>query len=213
MAASPCLLHVAVAGISTEAAGCTSFCTAVCPTVSGPRREAMLCLRRHLQASFSGIRLQHDHRHKTQALRIRCNGCHAEGLLLKMEDRCASQHLIISVADAPKPLLGKPSSSTARAPVDNCCTAQLGDASQQQQQQQQRPGGTLQCGLSVECLVISVWDDERRRLLGGGHRSSRPAELCRLYLDRLAVSANRALAPGACLLACCLLSRACPVHS
>ena len=63
-----------------------------------------------------------------------------------------------------------------------------------QQQQQQQPKAAVH--VAIECLVISVWDDEKGRLLGHAGKLGRPAELCCIFWDHLHVSLDRALPTG-----------------
>ena len=110
-----------------------------------------------------------------------------------MATKCATQHITVSlpsgattISSGPDPAVAALSSSRALLPC------------QQQQQQQQQQHTQVQCQMVIECVVVSVWDDERRRLLGctAGRSPAldpapAPAELCCVYWDNLSVEITR----------------------
>ena len=123
-----------------------------------------------------------------------------------MEDRCASQHLTICLADssaAERSSVPDPAQSATSTSASVAHMSQSHQPIQEQEQQQhqqlqpQQPAAVgLQCRLLIECLVISVWDDERGRLLGCSKQGNQPSELCCIYWDQLNISATRALTAG-----------------
>ena len=110
----------------------------------------------------------------------------AGGLLIKVNTKCATQHVTISLQS---------SSTTVSSGVDSATDASSSSKSSPQQQQQQHARVQLQ--MAVECVVVSMWDDERRRLLGGASSSGMaPAELCCVYCDDLSLQVTRQPAPS-----------------
>ena len=108
----------------------------------------------------------------------------AGALMVAVQTKCASQHITVSVRQSHDAL------SSVESEADALHACDLPSHQQQHPQQQQHgcssPG--VQLHVAIECLVISVWDDERRRLLGGGSQGSQgAAELCCIYWDRLSL--------------------------
>ena len=123
-----------------------------------------------------------------------------------VETRCATQHLTLSLQDDTAP--DSPVYLTAAGLSPSQLPAQHQHQQQQQyhqphqqqqqhrqqqpQQQQQQVQARLQCEVTIECVVVSVWDDERRRLLGGNAGTgAAPAELCCIYWDNLHLHLTR----------------------
>ena len=73
---------------------------------------------------------------------------------------------------------------------------------QQQPQRQVAVHAPMHFQLAVECLVLSVWDDERSKLLGvrAGPEAKHCSELCCLYWDGLTATCLKAPLTGD---ACC----------
>ena len=124
---------------------------------------------------------------------------------MKMEDRGASHHLTISLPEtATAKTVPLPNAPDAAATVDysgillenNQQQHQHEHHQQHEQQQQQQAEAGLHCQLLIECLVVSVWDDERGRLLGQASGGNQPSELCCIYWDQLNISTDRALTTG-----------------
>ena len=69
---------------------------------------------------------------------------------------------------------------------------------QQAVEQHLRMACPVRCQLALDCLVVSVWDDERGHLLRGRPPSvqGEQAELCCLYLDSLTASCSRLPSSG-----------------
>ena len=103
--------------------------------------------------------------------------------MVAVQTKCASQHITVSVAH------GQHTLPSIEAEADALHAPDF--PSQQQQQQQQGSGSGVQLHVTIECLVISVWDDERRRLLGCHGQGSRAAELCCIYWDQLSLCLTR----------------------
>ncbi|DBA79124.1 TPA: Protein argonaute-3, variant 2 [Trebouxia sp. C0004] len=127
----------------------------------------------------------HSADHWSSALLIKPGQHQAGNLVMTVDTNCASQHITLSLKGSHHP------------------SADSGDAtwlepawpSQQQQQLQEEGGAGMQLQVTIECLVISVWDDERRRLLGGPSQG-RSAELCCICWDCLTLCLSRLPSTG-----------------
>ena len=122
--------------------------------------------------------------------------CSAGRLLIHVATKCATQHITVSWQ----------ASSATLWPALNPAVAALTfpqasvPRQQQKMNQQQQQHSSLQFQMMIECVVVSVWDDERRRLLGGTAGGSpalalapapAPAELCCVYWDNLSLEVTR----------------------
>ena len=121
----------------------------------------------------------------------------AGAMTVAVQIKCASQHITVSVRQS------HDTSSPVESEADalHACDLPSHHHQQQQQQQQQQHGcgPGVQLHVAVECLVICVWDDERRRLLGGRSQGSGAAELCCIYWDHLSLSLIRGPSAGQAL--------------
>lgn len=119
---------------------------------------------------------------------------HAGAVMVAVQTKCASQHITVSVRQSHDTL------SSIESEADSFTARDLPSHQQQQQQQPHQHGCSspgVQLHVAVECLVISVWDDERRRLLGGRSQGSQgAAELCCIYWDRLSLCFIRTSSTG-----------------
>ena len=113
--------------------------------------------------------------------------CPAGRVLISVATKCATHHITVCLLA---------NTTTVSPGLDPTAAAMSSSRALQPQQQQQQP--QLQCQVVIECLVLSVWDDERRRLLGGnaGCRPAldpalAPAELCCVYWDGLTAEVTR----------------------
>ncbi len=108
---------------------------------------------------------------------------------MTVDTKCASQHVTLSLQGSHHP---SPSADSGDAALLVPAWPSL---QQQQQQQQQKGGAGMQLQVAIECLVISVWDDERRRLLGGPSQG-RGGELCCIWWDCLTLCLSRIPSTG-----------------
>lgn len=149
--------------------------------------------------------------------------CTAGKLLLMVETCCATQHLSFSLQDDAAPVYPvdsvSPGFSPSQLPVQHQHRQyhqpeqqQHQNQEQQQLQQQQHPRlqhhqqqgkqqqpvpARVQCQVVIECVVVSVWDDERQRLLSGSAGAgAAPAELCCIYWDSLDLHLTRLPSSG-----------------
>ena len=140
---------------------------------------------------------------------VRCSLCMTSYILfagefnVHVESRCATQHITFSSQGAvaqPKP---QPQLAQQQLPQQQLQQQHQYELSQGQQQQEQRQqqhqqvavqaAAPVRFQLAIECLVLSVWDDERSRLLGveAGTEAKHCSELCCFYWDGLTATCIR----------------------
>ncbi len=109
---------------------------------------------------------------------------------MTVDTKCTTQHITLSLQGSHHP---PPSADSGDAAF--LVPAWPSQQQQQQQQQHQEGGAEMQLQVAIERLVISVWDDERRQLLGGPSQG-RSAELCCICWDRLTLCLSRLPSTG-----------------
>ncbi|KAL3150506.1 hypothetical protein ABBQ32_000324 [Trebouxia sp. C0010 RCD-2024] len=117
----------------------------------------------------------------------------ADRLIVQVETKCATQHITISQQITATTVFSglDPPAAAAPAALLSSAASEPPPPPPQQQQQQQRHV-RVQCQVAIECVVLSVWDDERRRLLAGrAGKGPAPAELCCVYWDQLSLEVSR----------------------
>ena len=103
---------------------------------------------------------------------------------MTVDTKCASQHVRLSLQGSHHP-----------SPSADSGDAALLVPAWPSQQQQQQGGAGMELQVAIECFVISVWDDERRRLLGGPSQGT-SAELCCICWDCLNLCLSRLPSTG-----------------